>query len=148
MANKYIYKKTGKPYTVVTDNFMMKQNGKWIKDLILYKAEYNNPDGEYFARTKDDFYANFEEQDIVNTQFSIGCWLFQQPKEPVISAETLKFTPHPIIVSSINDNGEQTCEGEIEDYAGKLDELLIELSGKTEQEIIEFLNNFMEPYLF
>ncbi len=31
MTNKYIHKKTGKPYTVVTDNFMMKQNGEWIK---------------------------------------------------------------------------------------------------------------------
>lgn len=57
---KYIHKKSGKLYSLV-DKTMFKLNGEWIKDLILYKTEYNNPDGEYFVRTKEDFYNNFEE---------------------------------------------------------------------------------------
>jgi hypothetical protein len=56
---KVIHKKTGKPYKVITDNFMFKQNGKWIKNLILYQTLYDNPDGEFFARTKEDFDENF-----------------------------------------------------------------------------------------
>ena len=61
MAKKYIHKKTGKPYSLITDNFMFKQNGEWLRGLILYKTEYNNPDGEYFARIKEDFFTNFDE---------------------------------------------------------------------------------------
>lgn len=61
MAKKYIHKKTGNPYSLITDNFMFKQNGEWLRGLILYKTGYNNPDGEYFARTKEDFFTNFEE---------------------------------------------------------------------------------------
>ena len=57
---RYIHTKTGNPYTVVTDNFMFKQNGKWIKNLVLYRTQYDNPDGEFFARTKEDFEANFK----------------------------------------------------------------------------------------
>lgn len=51
----------GNPYSLITDNFMFKQNGEWLRGLILYKTGYNNPDGEYFARTKEDFFTNFEE---------------------------------------------------------------------------------------
>ena len=58
---KYIHIKTGNPYSLVTDNFMFKDNGTWRRGLILYKTEYHNPDGEYFARTKEDFYKNFKE---------------------------------------------------------------------------------------
>ena len=61
MGKKYIHKKTGNPYSLITDNFMLKQNGEWLRGLILYKTEYNNPDGEYFARTKEDFFTNFDE---------------------------------------------------------------------------------------
>lgn len=57
----FIHIKTGNPYSLVTDNFMFKQNGEWIRGLILYKTEYDNPDGEFFARTKEDFYKNFKE---------------------------------------------------------------------------------------
>jgi len=46
---------------MVTDNFMFKENGEWRRGLILYHTEYENPDGEYFARTPEDFYANFKE---------------------------------------------------------------------------------------
>jgi hypothetical protein len=59
-GNIYIHKKSGNPYSVVTDNFMFKQNGEWIRGLVLYKTEYDNPDGEYFARTREDFYNSFE----------------------------------------------------------------------------------------
>ena len=58
---KYIHKKTGNPYSLV-DKTMFKLNGEWIKELVLYKTEYYNPDGEYFVRTKEDFYNNFEEK--------------------------------------------------------------------------------------
>ena len=58
---KFIHTKSGKLYSLVTDKFMFKQNGEWIKNLVLYKTEYDNPDGEYFARTREDFYSNFKE---------------------------------------------------------------------------------------
>ena len=61
MNNAYIHKKTNKLYTLVCDNFMFKQDGEWIKNLVLYHAEYYNPDGQYFARTKEDFFENFEK---------------------------------------------------------------------------------------
>ena len=31
-----------------------------VLHTILYKTEYDNPDGEYFARTREDFYNSFE----------------------------------------------------------------------------------------
>lgn len=58
---KYIHIKSGKPYSLVTDKFMFKQNCEWIRNLVLYKTEYDNPDGEYFARTREDFFSNFEK---------------------------------------------------------------------------------------
>lgn len=60
---KYIHTKTGNPYSLVTDNFMFKDHGVWRRELILYKTEYHNPDGEYFARTREDFYKNFKKVD-------------------------------------------------------------------------------------
>ena len=59
-GTRYIHIKTGNPYTLITDNFMFKDNGVWRRGLCLYKTEYNNPDGEYFARTKEDFEENFK----------------------------------------------------------------------------------------
>lgn len=67
---KYIHKKTGNPYSVITDNFMFKNNGEWRRGLILYKTEYDNTDGEYFARTKEDFENNFIEEEIYEKQSS------------------------------------------------------------------------------
>ena len=46
---------------MVTDNFMIKENGEWRRGFILYETLYNNPDGRFFARTPEDFYENFEE---------------------------------------------------------------------------------------
>lgn len=66
MHNEYIHKKTGNHYRLVTDNFMFKdvnpETGKldWRRGLILYETLYHNPDGRFFARTPEDFYANFE----------------------------------------------------------------------------------------
>lgn len=57
---KAMHKKTGKPYKIITDKFMVKQNGVWIKNLVLYETLYDNPDGKYFARTKEDFEEHFE----------------------------------------------------------------------------------------
>ena len=58
---KFIHKKTGKPYGLVTENFMIKENRKWRRGLILYQTLYDNPDGKFFARTPEDFFENFEE---------------------------------------------------------------------------------------
>ena len=40
---KYIHKKTGRPYRMVTDNFMIKENGEWRRGFILYETLYDNP---------------------------------------------------------------------------------------------------------
>lgn len=60
---KVIHKRTGKLYRVISNHFMFKQNGKWIKNLVLYETLYDNPDGKYFARTKEDFEENFEKEE-------------------------------------------------------------------------------------
>ena len=62
---KFIHKKTGKPYSLITENFMFKDNGEWRRGLILYQTLYDNPDGKFFARTPEDFFENFEETDEV-----------------------------------------------------------------------------------
>lgn len=156
MVNKYIHKKAGKPYTIVNDNFMMKLNGEWIKGLILYKAEYDNPDGLYFARTKEDFYENFIEvtpkqveykpkvSEVYfpyrkDDEYNIYKWRFIQPYHPVIS-ERGKFVPAAIEVYDNVGFG-----GVLENYAGKLTDLISLLENKTEQEIEEFLEFNMEP---
>lgn len=66
MQNEFIHKKTGNHYRLVTDNFMYKEPDpetgelNWTRGLILYETLYKNPDGRFFARTPEDFYANFE----------------------------------------------------------------------------------------
>jgi len=35
----------------------------WRKNLVLYKAEYDNPDGPYFSRTYEDFMSSFTKID-------------------------------------------------------------------------------------
>lgn len=62
---KFIHKKTGKLYGLVTENFMFKENGEWRRGLILYQTLYNNPDGKFFARTPEDLFENFEETEEV-----------------------------------------------------------------------------------
>lgn len=69
MEKRYIHTKTGNEYSLITDKFMFKQNGAWLKDLVLYKTEYDNPDGEYFARTKEDFFANFKSKDEIDEEY-------------------------------------------------------------------------------
>ena len=59
---KYIHKKTGKLYRLLTDNLMIKEEYKgWKGGLVLYKALYPNPDAKFFARTPEDFFSNFEK---------------------------------------------------------------------------------------
>ena len=65
---KFIHKKTGKSYGVVTENFMFKENGEWRRGLVLYQTLYDNPDGKFFARTPEDFFENFEEIDEVTDE--------------------------------------------------------------------------------
>lgn len=68
----YKHKKTGKLYSLVQKNVKVKCDTVFLEDtnetvldweegFILYKAEYDNPDGPYFVRYAKDFYENFEE---------------------------------------------------------------------------------------
>ena len=68
----YKHKKTGKLYSLVQKNVKVKCDVVFLEDInetvldweegfVLYKAEYDNPDGPYFVRYAKDFYENFEE---------------------------------------------------------------------------------------
>ena len=67
----YKHKKTGKLYSLVQKNIKVKgaivflENNEvvldWKDGFVLYKAEYDNPEGPYFVRYSKDFYENFEE---------------------------------------------------------------------------------------
>lgn len=68
----YKHKKTGKLYSLVQKNVKVKSDVVFLEDInetvldweegfVLYKAEYDNPDGPYFVRYAKDFYENFEE---------------------------------------------------------------------------------------
>lgn len=68
----YKHKKTGKLYSLVQKNVKVKCDTVFLEDtketvldweegFVLYKAEYDNPDGPYFVRYAKDFYENFEE---------------------------------------------------------------------------------------
>ena len=68
----YKHKKTGKLYSLVQENVKVKRDAVFLEDtnetildweegFVLYKAEYDNPDGPYFVRYAKDFYENFEE---------------------------------------------------------------------------------------
>ena len=68
----YKHKKTGKLYSLVQKNIKVKCDTVFLEDtnetvldweegFVLYKAEYDNPDGPYFVRYAKDFYENFEE---------------------------------------------------------------------------------------
>ncbi len=104
------------------------------------KAEYNNPDGEYFARTKEDFYANFTE--VKPDSFTLYKWIFVLPNDVVISPETSKFVKHPIIVY---EDSFETCIGELSDY-NDLDVLKDDLLYKTKEEVENFIEDNIDPY--
>ena len=68
----YKHKKTSKLYSLVQKNVKVKRDVVFLEDtnetvldweegFVLYKAEYDNPDGPYFVRYAKDFYENFEE---------------------------------------------------------------------------------------
>ena len=72
MSSKlYKHKQTGKLYSLVQENVKVKckiieATEKelilcWEDGFVLYKAEYENPEGPYFVRYAKDFYDNFEE---------------------------------------------------------------------------------------
>lgn len=75
----YKHKKTGKLYSIVSDDFKVKEfketvrltmpdsfddewinKYEWKEGLILYKAEYDCPGCPFFARYPEDFYKEFE----------------------------------------------------------------------------------------
>ena len=61
------HKKTGKLYSLESDDFMSREWDEeqkkyiWRTGWILYKALYPCEVGPYFSRCPEDFYANFEE---------------------------------------------------------------------------------------
>lgn len=72
MSSKlYKHKQTGKLYSLVQENIEVKYKSieitedelvlYWEDGFVLYKAEYENPEGPYFVRYAKDFYDNFEE---------------------------------------------------------------------------------------
>lgn len=72
MSSKlYKHKQTGKLYSLVQENIEVKYKGieitedelvlYWEDGFVLYKTEYENPEGPYFVRYAKDFYDNFEE---------------------------------------------------------------------------------------
>lgn len=59
---KYIHKKTGKLYRLLTDNLMIKKEyGGWEGGHILYEALYPNSEAKFFSRTPEDFFSIFEK---------------------------------------------------------------------------------------
>ena len=77
MSSKlYRHKETGKLYFIVHVNVKVKYKQIslsedevvlcWEDSFVLYKAEYDNPEGPYFVRYAKDFYENFEEVKIIN----------------------------------------------------------------------------------
>ena len=78
MSSKlYRHKETGKLYSLVQENVKVKCKQIalsedevvlcWEDGFVLYKAEYDNPDGPYFIRHTEDFYEHFEEVKIINS---------------------------------------------------------------------------------
>lgn len=61
--------KSGKLYRKLSDKFMFKENGIWKKALVLYEALHQNPDSQYFSRTKEDFEEHFVE--VPEAEFSL-----------------------------------------------------------------------------
>lgn len=72
MSSKlFKHKKTGKLYSIVQKDIKIKEVNyfddtntptlTWINGYVLYKAEWDCPNGPYFVRHKKDFYDNFEE---------------------------------------------------------------------------------------
>ena len=72
----YRHKETGKLYSLVQERVKVKYKQIslsedevalcWEDGFVLYKAEYDNPEGPYFVRYAKDFYENFEEVKIIN----------------------------------------------------------------------------------
>lgn len=74
---KYKHKKTGKEYELVSDRLLFKDSKTelcsindeiserekyyWRKELVLYRALYECPDGPFFVRTREDFFNSFEK---------------------------------------------------------------------------------------
>ena len=55
---KYYFK--DKPYTIFSET-KIKIGEDWV-DGIIYKTEYFNPNGEFFVRTKEDFFNRFKQK--------------------------------------------------------------------------------------
>lgn len=54
---RYIYK--GNPYVIFQET-KMKVDGEWI-DCVIYQTLYDNPDGEFWVRSSEEFFALFQE---------------------------------------------------------------------------------------
>ena len=81
----YTHTKTGRPYTLITNNFMFKEphrdsNGEvkyeWRRGLCLYKTEYDKDTiGLLFCKEKNDLVAQWtvekSEQPIAITRYEL-----------------------------------------------------------------------------
>ena len=56
--NEKVYEYKGKPYRIFTQT-KTKINGVWI-DSVVYEALYDNPDGKFWVRTKEEFFKLFK----------------------------------------------------------------------------------------
>lgn len=57
MTKRYIYK--NKIYCIFKET-KMKIDGNWV-DCVIYQTLYNNPDGEFWVRSKEEFFKLFKE---------------------------------------------------------------------------------------
>lgn len=57
MKKRFEYK--GKTYCIFQET-KVKIEGKWV-DCVIYQTLYDNPDGEFWVRTKDEFHSLFKE---------------------------------------------------------------------------------------
>lgn len=57
--DKKIYEYKGKRYTVFCETIFKNDEDIWIP-VVIYEAQYDNPDGKYFVRRKEKFYNDFK----------------------------------------------------------------------------------------
>lgn len=55
MKKRFKYK--GKLYVIFQET-KMKINGEWV-DCVIYQTLYDNPDGEFWVRTSEEFFTLF-----------------------------------------------------------------------------------------
>ena len=57
--DKKIYEFKGKQYSIFCETIMKNDEDIWIP-VVIYETLYDNPDGKYFVRIKEQFYEKFK----------------------------------------------------------------------------------------